>query len=311
MRAPRPFTVLLLALILGPVSACGGGASADPSSSDTGSATASQDATTAGTDAPAELISARDYDPSLFDDTSHIVDNEWFPLVPGTHYVWEGRAFDDDGERIDRRVEFIVTDLTKVIDGVRAVVGWDRDFNDGSMGESELIFYAQDAAGNVWHLGELVEHWDGGELDGARAWFVDSPEGARAGVQMLADPTVGDHYSQGFSPPPWFWDDRARVSDVGMRTCVPVDCFDDAIITEEFEPRFPGAFQLKYFASGVGGIRVGWRGDDEEQEVMALTKFHQLGPEALAKVRARVLEQEARAYAYAQTEAATQRTDLP
>jgi hypothetical protein len=310
LRTPRPFAIALLVLLLGLVSACGGSASGNPSSTATASETA-PDATTAGTEVSAGPISAKDYDPSLFDDTSHIVDNEWFPLVPGTHYVWEGRAFDDEGQRIDRRVEFIVTDLTKVIDGVRAVVGWDRDFNDGKMGESELIFYAQDAAGNVWHLGELVEHWDSRELDGARAWFVDSPEGARAGVQMLADPMVGDRYSQGFSPPPWFWDDRARVSNVGARTCVPVDCFDDAIITEEFEPRFPGAFQLKYFASGVGGIRVGWRGDDEEQEVMALTKFHQLGPEALAKVRARVLEQEARAYAYAQTEAATQRTDLP
>jgi hypothetical protein len=311
MRPPRPFTVLFLALLLGAASACGGGAGTDESSSATASASASQDASPAGTGAPARLTSAKDYDPSLFDDTSHIVDNEWFPLVPGTHYVWEGRAFDDEGQRIDRRVQFIVTDLTKMIGGVRAVVGWDRDFNDGSMGESELIFYAQDAAGNVWHLGELVEHWDGGELDGARAWFVDSPEGARAGVQMLAEPMVGDRYSQGFAPPPWYWDDRARVSDVGVRTCVPVDCFDNAIITEEFEPRFPGSFQLKYFASGVGGIRVGWRGDDEEQEVMVLTSFEQLSPEALAKVRARVLAQEARAYAYTQTEPAAQRTDLP
>ena len=308
MRSPRFFAfplVLLLAL-----SACVGGADADPPSSGAPSASASQDATTVGTDAPSGLISAKDYESSLFDNTSHIVDNEWFPLVPGTRYVWEGRAFNDEGERIDRRVEFIVTDLTKLIGGVRTVVGWDRDFNDGSMGESELIFYAQDAAGNVWHMGELVEHWDSGELDGARAWFVDSPEGARAGIQMLAKPMVGDHYSQGWSPPPWFWDDRARVSDVGVRTCVPVDCFDDAIIAEEFEPRFPGSFQLKYFASGVGGIRVGWRGNDEEQEVMVLTEFHQLTPEAMAKVRARVLAQEARAYAYGQTESAVQRTDL-
>jgi hypothetical protein len=121
---------------------------------------------------------------------------------------------------------------------------------------------------------------------------------------MLADPTVGDRYAQGLSLPPWFWDDRAFVSDVGVRTCVPVDCFDDAIITQEYEPRFPGSFQLKYFASGVGGIRVGWRGKDEEQEVMVLTTFDQLSPEALAKVRDRVLAQEARAYAYAETEPA-------
>lgn len=252
---------------------------------------------------------AEDFDVSLFDDTSHVVDNEWFPLEPGTRYVWEGRAFDDEGERIDRRVVFTVTDLTKVIGGVRAVVGWDRDYNDGTLGESELIFYAQDKFGTVWHLGEYVEHWDEGELDGGRLWVVGDPEGARAGVGMKAQPAAGtESYSQGFAPRPWFWDDRARVSEVGVRTCVPVDCFDDAVVIEEFEPRFPGAFQLKYYARGVGNIRVGWRGrNEEEREVMVLTEFVQLSPDALAKVRAQVLQQEHRGYAYARTEPMQQR----
>jgi hypothetical protein len=289
--------------------ACQGGTPDEGSSPNQGASSSSPSVSATGS--PGNQLTAKDFDASLFDDTSHVVDNEWFPLVPGTRFVWSGRAFDDEGQRIQRRVVFVVTDLTKVIGGVRAVVGWDRDFNDGSMGESELIFYAQDMNGNVWHLGELVEHWDARELDGARAWFVDSPEGARAGIQMYAEPTEGTTYSQGFAPPPWFWDDRATVSDASVRTCVPVGCFEDAIVTEEFEPRFPGSFQLKYYGQGVGNIRVGWRGNDEEQEVMVLTEHHQLSPEALAKVRARVLAQEQRAYAYAQTEPSEQRTDLP
>jgi hypothetical protein len=266
------------------------------------------EATTAGTTGPGE-INAEDFDLSLFDDSSTTIDNEWFPLEPGTRYVWEGRAFDDEGQRIDRRVVFIVTDLTKVIGGVRAVVGWDRDFNDGTLGESELIFYAQDKFGTVWHLGEYVEHWNEGELDGGRLWVVGDPEGARAGVGMKAEPAAGTaSYSQGFAPPPWFWDDHARVAEVGVRTCVPVDCFDESIVIEEFEPRFPGAFQLKYYAQGVGNIRVGWRGpNDDEREVMVLTEFEQLSPDALANVRAQVIEQEHRGYAYARTEPMRQR----
>jgi hypothetical protein len=86
---------------------------------------------------------------------------------------------------------------------------------------------------------------------------------------------------------------------MGVRTCVPVDCYDDSLVIEEFEPRFPGSFQLKYYARGVGNIRVGWRGpNDEEREVMVLTTFEKLTPEALAKVRARVLAQEDRGLAY-------------
>ena len=40
------------------------------------------------------------------------------PCEPGTQFVWEGHALDDEDE-IPRRVVFTVTDLTKVIDGVR------------------------------------------------------------------------------------------------------------------------------------------------------------------------------------------------
>jgi hypothetical protein len=245
-------------------------------------------------------IDGDDFDQANFGADSADVDNRWFPLVPGTRYVWEGHAF-EDGERVERRVEFIVTDLTKVIAGVRAVVGWDRDFNDGVLGESELIFYAQDRAGNVWHLGEYVEHWqEDHELDGGRLWVHGDPEGAEAGIGMHAEPRIETgSYSQGFAPPPWFWNDDAEVSEVGLRNCVPVGCFDDVVVIKEYEPRFPKVFQLKYYAPGVGGIRVGWKGsEDEERETMVLTVFEELTPEELAEARAAVLAQEDRGLAY-------------
>ena len=250
------------------------------------------------------------FDPSLFGDDSATVDNEWFPLVPGTRYVWEGRAFEDDGQRIERKVVFTVTDLTKVLGGVDTVVGWDRDYNDGELGESELIFFAQDKYGNVWHLGEYVEHYSEGEFEGGRFWVVGDPEGTEAGMHMPADPQVGDpSFSQGFAPRPWFWNDLARVYKTGVRTCVPVDCFKDALVMEEFEPRIKGAFQLKYYAPGVGNIRVGWRGaNEEEQEEMVLKKYFELTPEALDATRADVLAHEHRAYAYGRTPPAEQRT---
>ena len=256
---------------------------------------------------PDDVIRVDDFSPELFDETSHVVDNEWFPLVPGTKHVWRGTAF-EDGELIRRKVVFVVTDLTKEIAGVRAIAGWDRDYNDGVLGESELIFYAQDRFGNVWHLGEYVEHWKeekpgDKELDGSRLWVHGDPEGAKAGFGMKADPEAATGaYSMGFAPPPWFWDDRARVAETGVRTCIPLGCYDDVVVIEEFEPRFPGAFQLKYYARGVGSIRIGWRGDDEEQEEMVLTKLVPLDPVALAQVRESVLQQEHRGYAYARTE---------
>jgi hypothetical protein len=294
--ARRPGSAFLLLAVLLVLASC----ESEPANGSDAHGSATESAASPSIDAsPAAPTEGNGFDPANFDADSATVDNPWFPLVPGTRYVWVGRAFDDEGNRVARRVEFIVTDLTKEIGGVQAVVGWDRDFNDGVLGESELIFYAQARDGTVWHLGEYVEHWNEGELDGGRLWVVGSPEGAMAGIAMHAEPATGTpEYSQGFAPPPWFWDDHARVSDVGVRTCVPVDCYDDAIVIEEFEPRFRGAVQLKYYAQDVGGVRIGWSGDDEEREVMVLTKFEELSPEALARVRSRVLEQEDRGLAY-------------
>ena len=65
------------------------------------------------------------------------VDNAWFPLAPGTQFTLAGSANRGDGQR-RHRVVFTVTDLTKVIDGVRALVLWDRDYNAGRLEEGEL-----------------------------------------------------------------------------------------------------------------------------------------------------------------------------
>ncbi len=97
--------------------------------------------------------------------------------------------------------------------------------------------------------------------------------GAKAGIMMKANPELGSPAnSEGFVPAPYFWDDWAMVCEVGERTCVPVDCFDDVLVTDEFEPRKAGAHQLKYYARGIGNIRTGWRGSDPDREVLVLAK---------------------------------------
>src|SRR5207245_472634 len=66
----------------------------------------------------------RYYDPANFSSSSKI-DNRWFPLIPGTQLTFEGRANRGAGI-LPHRVVFVVTDLTKVIDGVRTAVMWER-----------------------------------------------------------------------------------------------------------------------------------------------------------------------------------------
>ena len=67
------------------------------------------------------------------------------------------------------------------------------------------------------------------------------------------------------------------------------------------------AHQLKYYARGVGNVRVGWRGKGEKtRETLELVEVVKLGPEDLAKARAEALELEKRAYTYGRTPPAEQ-----
>src|ERR687897_128434 len=104
---------------------------------------------TARTQAEPLTGSGKDFERAQFDNPTHI-DNRWLPLRPGTQLVYEGSAIVDEEGRQTRRVVTIVTDLSKVIDGVRTLVIWERDFTAGQLSEPELAFFAQDNAGNVW-----------------------------------------------------------------------------------------------------------------------------------------------------------------
>ena len=71
-------------------------------------------------------------------DNSATVDNKWFPLQPGTQLVYKGFTQEDE-KRVPARVVQTVTDLTKLVNGVRTVVVWDVDHKDSKVTESEIV----------------------------------------------------------------------------------------------------------------------------------------------------------------------------
>ena len=94
----------------------------------------------------------------------------------GHQLVMVGTANRGQGQGA-HRVVFTVTDIAKEIDGVRSLVVWDRDFQDGALVEAELSFWAQDDDGNVWNMGEYPEEWEDGELAGAPSTWLTGPSG--------------------------------------------------------------------------------------------------------------------------------------
>jgi hypothetical protein len=226
---------------------------------------------------------------------SATIDNAWLPIQPGTRWTWEGSA-NVDGERLSRRVITAVTDLTKVIDGVEVAVAFDQDITDGVLQEAELAFFAQDKDGTVWRVGEYPEEYEDGEFVEAPFW-LSGLQDARAGIAMQANPRLGTFsYSQGWGPQVG-WTDRARIFETGSETCVPFGCYKGVLVIDEFNRDSPDAHQLKYYASGVGNVRVGWAGAlESEQEVLELTNLEHLDAAGMDALRKMALALEAHAY---------------
>jgi hypothetical protein len=259
-----------------------------------------QNSSAAGVDAKSNVnlsrVTDKDYDAGKFANPTKI-DNKWFSLPAGTQYVFQGRSNRGLG-RLPHHVIFTVTDLTKVIDGVRTRVLWDRDINAGKLLEGELAFFAQDDDGNVWAFGEYPEEYEAdGSFGGAPDTWIPGRAGARPGLHMRAQPRPNTpSYLQGWAPAIEF-SDRAKVLETGRRTCVPTGCYRNVLVTDETNPTEPtDGHQLKYYAPGVGNIRAAPGVGGKEREVLELVAVRRLSAEALAKVRTEALKLDARAY---------------
>jgi hypothetical protein len=227
-------------------------------------------------------------------DNSTTVDNEWMPLKPGTQLVFEGETV-ENGESVPHRIVINVTDLTKVISGVRSVVTWDLDYSAGELVEAELAFFAQDNDGNVWRMGEYPEEYENGKFIDNPTW-VHGLDNALAGIAMPANPQPGTpDYPQGWGPEV-DWTDRGLVDKIVEETCVPAGCYQNVLVIKETSATEVGAFQLKYFAPGVGNVLVDWTGTDKSKESLELVEYNQLSPEEMAEVRMKAMELEKSAY---------------
>jgi len=243
---------------------------------------------------PGATAEFKDFDAGNFDKSTEI-DNPWMPMQPGTRWIYEGTAVDEEGNNFARRIEFSITDLTKEIAGVRTVVAWIVDYNNDAVIEKEIAFYAQDNDGNVWYFGEHPEEFKDGKFVDAPTWLAGIEE-AKAGIKMMAEPQVGTaKYFQGWGPAVE-WSDYGNIQKMGQETCVPLDCYKDVMVIAESSLKEVGAAQFKYYVSGVGEIRVNWGGQDATQEALTLVEHAQLSPEGLAEIRAEALALEKHAY---------------
>lgn len=174
------------------------------------------------------------------------VTNRYFPLKPGSVWVYEG-ADSAEGERIVVRV----LKRTKKIQGITATVVSDRVTHDGELIEMTHDWYAQDDQGRVWYLGEDTTSYDNGVPSPKGSWKAGK-NGAHAGVVMFPKGHIGRTYYQEFLAGEA--EDQGKLLDRSSRVVLPVGKFRKVRITKDTTPLEPSMLELKFYAPGVGMV---------------------------------------------------------
>ena len=246
MRIPAHASIALL--VTAALAGCGGTAPA-PGTGDEPSGSATPSATTTPETAAMEvppLDGPYDWeiDPANFVEG---VDNPYFPLTPGTVLVYEGSS---GGER--EVVTVRVTDRTKEILGITAVVVRDTVRVAGEIHEDTFDSYAQDVDGNVWYLGEDSKEYEDGKVASTEGSWEAGVDGALAGVIMPADPVEGLAYTQEHYAGEA--EDKGRILRLGEHRTVPAGSYGDVLVTEDWTPLEPDVREQKSYAPGVGVV---------------------------------------------------------
>ena len=195
------------------------------------------------------------------------VDNPWFPLKPGTTYVYEGT--DDKGKPTRDVVQ--VTNQTHVVDGVRCVVVSDRVYSAGHLSERTHDYYAQDKQGTVWYLGEdTAELNSKGRVTTTEGTWHSGVSGGRGGIFMPADPRPGERHRQEYLKN--HAEDVFQVVRLNVPIRTPYRSFAKTILTKESTRLEPGVVGGKWYAKGVGQVAERTLKGDKENLVLISVK---------------------------------------
>lgn len=271
---------------LGALSACTGNevtAAPTTKSSTRGATTSTSTPAPTSTPSPTSIPPKkipRTFDPKNF--TASLTDvNQWVPMVPGIQSVMKGFV-NVGGRRLPHVRVTTITDVTKVVNGVRAVLVLDQDFDGGQLSEQAVDYLAEDVGGNVWYVGSYTEAYEGGRfLNSEDAWLA-GVNGAISGLFLPAEPKTGT--------PPFFQtqipggeQSTAQVVKVGQRTCVPFKCYTGVVVIQE------EGSENKYWAPGVGGILTEPLLGDA-QEIEKLVNIRELSPQTLDELSTEALK---------------------
>ena len=200
------------------------------------------------------------------------VTNPYFPLVPGTTFRYNGT-----GDAAGETTVTTVTPDTREIMGIRATVVHDQVFDGNELKEDTYDWYAQDADGNVWYLGEDTKEYKNGRVTSTEGSWEAGVGGAKPGIAMWADPAAHmftpyhQEYLSGVA------EDMGKVTSVHGDVVVPYGKFRDCVETEDTSALEPQVREHKYYCRGVGIVKE-VESAKEGSELVAVEKRSETKP---------------------------------
>ena len=232
----RRFYALPIALGLVAFAVACGGSSQPSSAPMTGSP-----ASTGTTPVTTTMADAANFD-------GHVIDNEWFPLIPAMTWRYRGVK---DGE--PSREIMVATSKTRTIQGVPCTIVSDKLYLSGKLEERTLDYYAQDKDGNVWYFGEdTAELKPNGDVKSTEGTWLAGRNGAEPGIFMPADPQVGQAFRQEYYQGQA--EDHFRILSMNEPVQTPGSSSDQAVLTMEWTPLEPNVIDHKYYVQGIGTV---------------------------------------------------------
>jgi hypothetical protein len=180
-------------------------------------------------------------------DFTTTIDNEYFPMKPGTTFVYEGGGAEHS--------EMTVTHDTKKVMGVECVVVEDIEWEGDMLIERTYDWFAQDKEGTVWYFGEDTKEYENGKVVSTKGSWEAGVDAAKPGIIMQAHPKVGQSYRQEYYEGEA--EDMAKVLRLNESVTVPYGSFDQVLVTKEWTPLEPSYVEHKYYARGVGQVYGG------------------------------------------------------
>jgi hypothetical protein len=185
-------------------------------------------------------------------------------MRPGSRWVY--RETDTRGNA--QKIVVRVTHRTKrVASGVLARVVRDTATADGEVVEDTFDWYARDAKGNVWYVGEDTTEFENGKPVSKEGSWEAGLDGAEAGIVMLAHPRVGRRYRQAHYA--GHAEDKAAVLIRREQAETPFGHVTNVLLTKEFTPLEPDLLEYKLYARGVGPVlALGISGERDREELV-------------------------------------------